>query len=110
MQFHSARQMVNHMHNNEDITGHVYVIEDELGRVKIGHTTRPHSRMQSIETAIGLSIARSYVTPKFKAFTEAEQRSHKLLDKYRGRGEWFNCDYELAVVIAQAYYQKLKHI
>lgn len=98
------------MHNSEDITGHVYVIEDELGRVKIGHTTRPHSRMQAIETAIGLSIARSFVTPKFKAYTEAESRAHKLLDKYRGRGEWFSCDYELAVVIAQAYYHKLKHI
>lgn len=98
------------MLNNEDILGHVYVIEDELGRVKIGHTTRPHSRMQAIETAIGLSIDRSFVTPKFKAFTETEHRSHKLLDKYRGRGEWFNCDFDLAVVVVQAYYQKLKHI
>ena len=98
------------MSNTEDIAGHVYVIEDELGRVKIGHTTRPKTRMQAIEAAIGLSIARSYVTPRFKAFTEAEHRAHKLLDKYRGRGEWFTCDYELAVVIAQAYYHKLKHI
>jgi hypothetical protein len=98
------------MSNNEDILGHVYVIEDELGRVKVGHTTRPSARMQAIETAIGLSIARSYVTPKFKAYTEAESRSHKLLDKYRGRGEWFTCDFDLAVVVAQAYYQKLKHI
>ncbi|MGL5049585.1 MAG: GIY-YIG nuclease family protein [Fusobacteriaceae bacterium] len=70
---------------------YLYVIQNEVGRVKIGITSELKKRFGALETGGGLEIVKKfYVEEKNK---EALEKSlHKTFEEYRTLGEWFNID------------------
>jgi|WetSurMetagenome_2_1015567.scaffolds.fasta_scaffold01672_12 hypothetical protein len=67
----------------------VYVIRDNLDRVKIGITNNPKQRFATIKNATGITIIDSYISPNT---TKARIIEKYLLDtkyrKIRQNGEW----------------------
>lgn len=68
-------------------TDYVYVvISDSLVRMKIGYSTKPWKRLESLKTSIpDLEMLRIYQ----KADREDEKRLHLLLKKFSLGREWF---------------------
>ena len=74
--------------------GHVYVIDNGTGKVKIGKTNNPSSRIKAIETQSGISIIRVYVSPKCFNYQELETKTHKAFKQSRTIGEWFESNFD----------------
>ena len=74
--------------------GHVYVIDNGTGKVKIGKTNNPSSRIKAIETQSGISIIRVYVSPKCFNYQELETKTHKEFKQSRTIGEWFESNFD----------------
>jgi hypothetical protein len=72
---------------------HVYVIRDNLGRVKVGITNNPPQRFNTIKNATGITVMASYVSKDTK---KARIIENYLLNcrfkKIRKNGEWLQTD------------------
>lgn len=77
--------------------GYVYVLQSQDGTVKVGCSAMPEGRAKTIEAQSGKKIIKKYVTDKCSNHFEVESVAHKTLSKYRLMGEWFGCDFEVAV-------------
>jgi hypothetical protein len=77
--------------------GYVYVLEDEFGRVKIGKSSNPTARFQSISTGSGLSIVKTYLTPTLNQYGDLELFLHGIFAEHRGIGEWFSVSFDEVV-------------
>lgn len=74
----------------------VYVISGTNGLCKIGISTDPETRLATLQTAsaVPLKIVYTLVTDTDPRMIEAE--AHRLLDKHRCAGEWFDIPPQVA--------------
>jgi DNA-binding XRE family transcriptional regulator len=74
----------------------VYVMRSELNLVKIGISSSPEKRRDSLKSASGLmvEIVHAIKSDNAKAI---EVKSHSELQKHRKTGEWFDVDVDIAV-------------
>ena len=82
----------------------VYVIRGEHGLAKIGITTNPNARLAALRTASGfpLSLAFAGATASTNSAFRIEQEAHRVLDKHRVNGEWFDIPAEMAIATVWA--------
>lgn len=82
------------------LTGHLYIIKAEDGAVKIGISTKPDGRIDTIEAMSGRPIVRKFVSPAMPDYDMLEKVMHVHFAKYRIAGEWFGIDFDAAVLEA----------
>jgi len=75
--------------NSNNEPGYVYVIENELGLVKIGQDKKPKKRIADIESFSGLRMTHQYISPSCFNFEAIEQALQKRLSFYEKTGEWY---------------------
>ena len=81
---------------------HVYIIENEIGLVKIGFASHPSKRFKAIESASGLRIIKQYVSFPSVQSTDLEHQLHQQFAKHRKAGEWFAMSFDDAVIALKA--------
>jgi len=64
-----------------------YVLENEIGLVKVGVSQDPYNRAKDIEGASGFKTEVKFVLENY----DVEQDAHAILASYRKCGEWFSC-------------------
>jgi DNA-binding transcriptional regulator YhcF (GntR family) len=75
-------------------SGYIYIMKDSTHTyLKIGYSKDPKYRESTLQ---GEKPTISLVT-KFKGTMSQEQAVHRILAKYRVRGEWFNVDVDTAI-------------
>lgn len=79
------------------MTGYVYIIENENGRVKIGKSTNPKSRVMNIRSQSGYNIVNSHFSPPLYQYSELESYLHDTFKERRVIGEWFDISYKTVV-------------
>ena len=79
------------------MTGYVYIIENENGKVKIGKSTNPKRRVMNIQSQSGYSIVNSHFSPPLYQYSELESYLHDIFKESRGIGEWFDISYKTVV-------------
>ncbi len=77
--------------------GQVYIIENELGLVKIGISSKPERRIKEIANASGLNITKKYFSKPCDNFAKIEKKLHEEFKTVRKKGEWFNIPFNEAV-------------
>lgn len=82
----------------------VYVIQNELGLVKIGFANKPDKRIDSIAANSGLKIVNRHVSPPCFNFTDIEKQLHQYFSHARKHGEWFDLPFENAVDALNAHF------
>lgn len=82
----------------------VYVIQNELGLVKIGFANKPDKRIDSIAANSGLKIVNRHVSPPCFNFTDVEKQLHQHFSHARKHGEWFDLPFEIAVDALNAHF------
>ncbi|EJD6508489.1 GIY-YIG nuclease family protein [Providencia rettgeri] len=87
--------------------GYVYAIENN-GKVKIGSTINPKSRLRNIQTQGGFISANIYLSNQLYAYQDLEILIHKNLGDFRDIGEWFNVDFDSACKEIEDGYKQLK--
>lgn len=75
---------------------YVYVIASKTGTVKVGYSTNPQMRLASLQTASPdqLRLADVLATDIDGRMIEAE--AHRILDRHRLAGEWFDVSPDVA--------------
>jgi predicted GIY-YIG superfamily endonuclease len=68
---------------------YVYVLENEMGLVKIGISDNPYQRFTTIENASGCRIIKYYVSSEIDNNYEIEQHMHKYYKENNTVGEWY---------------------
>ena len=76
--------------------GHVYIVENETGNIKIGRTVNPKLRIRAIETQSGIPITQTYISPGCSNYQKLESASHKEFSHFRIKGEWFSLSFNTA--------------
>ena len=79
------------------MTGYVYMIENENGKVKIGKSTNPQRRVMNIRSQSGYNIVNSHFSPPLYQYSELESYLHDTFKESRGIGEWFDTSYKAVV-------------
>lgn len=81
----------------------VYVIKGQHGRSKIGITNNPTARMAQLRTASAYPISFAFLGAAEDASGALiEGEAHRILDRFRANGEWFDCAPELAIAAVNA--------
>lgn len=75
----------------------VYVISTEAGHCKIGYSTDPELRLATLQTAspVKMKLEYTFITTLDPRILEAE--AHRILDKHRLSGEWFDAPVDHAI-------------
>lgn len=76
----------------------VYVVQNG-NKVKIGRASNPHRRIRAIQTQGGFNAERTYHTDLYPFGGKAERQCHKRLKEFRCVGEWFEMDFDEAVLV-----------
>lgn len=71
----------------------VYFIQDEQGRIKIGYSTNPKSRVANFQTSSAEDLT---LLGTVDGTLKTEKGFHKKYKTYRARGEWFAPDLKMA--------------
>lgn len=71
------------------IKNYLYLIENEIGMVKIGITNNYEQRFESIRTGSGISIVK-YSVFKYRFSSELEKIILEKFKDFSSNGEWFN--------------------
>jgi len=82
----------------------VYVIQNEIGLVKIGFANKPDKRIDSIAANSGLKVTARHVSPPCFNFTDIEKQLHQHFSHARKHGEWFDIPFEKAVDALNAHF------
>lgn len=82
----------------------VYVIQNEIGLVKIGFANKPDKRIDSIAANSGLKITARHVSPPCFNFTDVEKQLHQHFSHARKHGEWFDIPFDNAVDALNAHF------
>jgi len=82
----------------------VYVIQNEIGLVKIGFANKPDKRIDSIAANSGLKIIARHVSPPCFNFTDIEKQLHQHFSFARKHGEWFDIPFDSAVDALNAHF------
>lgn len=80
--------------------GHVYIVSNNNGLVKIGKATNPLDRLATLSMHGGFYLIDYWISAPIKDYTELEQSLHTGLHKLRALGEWFRVPYKDAVALA----------
>lgn len=82
----------------------VYVVKGDHRLAKIGVTTNPNARLATLKTASGfrLSLAFTGATASPNSAFAIEREAHRVLDRHRVEGEWFDIPAELAIATVWA--------
>lgn len=75
----------------------VYVIQNELGLIKIGFAHNINSRIESIANNSGLKIVTRHVSPPCFNYADVEKQLHQQFSYARKHGEWFDMSFDEAV-------------
>lgn len=85
---------------------HIYIFKSETGECKIGVSNNVDRRRKAIEMMGGKRIVDIYHTPKcFNAY-EIESNMHRLYADKRLVGEWFDIDYDNAIINLKKEFQE----
>lgn len=84
----------------------VYVIESEIGNIKIGIANNPARRLADIRNASGLSLKLAHVELTNRA-SEIERAAHALLQDARVNGEWFRTSVENGIAAVRSAVTKI---
>lgn len=69
---------------------YVYLMENEMGRFKIGISHDVENRRMQLQGSSGLYIKIvAYYKPLYRQASDIEKQLHSLFAKYRTLGEWF---------------------
>lgn len=82
----------------------VYVIQNEIGLVKIGFTNKPNNRINSIAANSGLKIIRRYISAPCFDFADIEKQLHQHFSYAHKLGEWFDILFDQAVDALNAHF------
>lgn len=83
--------------------GSVYVIQDNLGRIKIGTSLNPERRIMQIKTGAGVRVVEEYISIQGSNYKEVEKQVHRTFDHHRTSGEWFaGLDFRKAVNLIES--------
>jgi T5orf172 domain len=76
----------------------VYVVRGGGNLCKIGVSTNPTARLAQLKTASAFPIPFAFIggTDGTSGYA-IEQEAHRILDRCRAEGEWFQCPPELAI-------------
>ncbi len=89
--------------------GKVYVFQNRGGVVKVGCSKDVERRKRTLETQSGSNATKFYHTENCSNYHKVESAAHKILKEFRVVGEWFNCDFEIAVkAVDAAFNEKAK--
>ena len=77
--------------------GFVYVVRGDHNLVKVGITTNPRARLAQLRPGSAFPIEYAYLAVSSGQPAEVEAAAHKLLEKHRCNGEWFDVQPEMAV-------------
>ena len=82
--------------------GYVYVMEaPKLGKIKIGISEHDvHQRQKSVQTGCPEKIERCWCSRNIPDFIEIEKELHSIFKSKNSSGEWFNLDFNTAVLKA----------
>lgn len=81
---------------------HVYIIENELGLIKIGFANNPAKRFKSIESASGFQIVKQFISFPSVQSPDIEHALHRKFAEHRKTGEWFSMSFDDAVAALKA--------
>ena len=81
--------------------GHVYVIEHD-GKIKIGKTQSPNTRIGGLETQGGFSTSNRFVSFLHEGYGQTETLMHMAFGDKRMIGEWFEVSFDEAVALLNA--------
>lgn len=87
---------------NDNKKGYIYVLEDELHRIKIGKTRHPEKRFSDISHAAGLNINMTWLSKETYHYSEIEQAALRHFRNVNIKAEWFKCTYESAVNVIES--------
>jgi len=76
--------------------GCVYVLEI-AGRIKIGVSTKPESRIETISKMVGITPTRQFISKECNNYHQIEKMMHKHFRAQRIEGEWFLVSFKEAV-------------
>jgi Meiotically up-regulated gene 113 len=76
---------------------YVYVVASQAGTVKIGYSTNPQMRMAALQTASAAPLRLAHVMATDIDGRMLEAEAHRLLDRHRLSGEWFDVSAEVAI-------------
>jgi len=79
---------------------HLYVIQMSNGSVKIGIASDIERRYSQIKSSCGMKIVKHWESNLLADAHLIEQQLHKHFKKHRLNGEYFNVDYDEAVIQA----------
>ncbi|WP_135553180.1 GIY-YIG nuclease family protein [Paenibacillus cymbidii] len=85
------------------MSGYVYIIENEFGRVKIGSSIYPDDRIRMIETQSGSVTTKRFISDQREYYKETEKALHEKFASSRAVGEWFDVPFSTAV---EAFHQE----
>lgn len=81
----------------------VYVMESDLGLVKLGISNNPSARLRTIRSSSGVPVQLVHSSSARPDARAVEAAAHKLLSEKRRAGEWFDVSPDEAIeAIAQA--------
>lgn len=92
-QFEWLQNAVEETKNLSPIFGHVYLIENSNGYVKIGRSINPKTRIASILTQGNISAKNIFISPSHDLFYEVERTLHRIYENNRLLGEWFSISF-----------------
>lgn len=79
----------------------VYVMSAGSKHVKIGIAADPYKRVKAVQNGNGQGVRLVKSWPSHLA-RRVEQRAHKMLAKYRTKGEWFEVPAKVACMVVEA--------
>jgi len=89
--------------------GYVYALLLEDGVVKIGKSTKPYARMQSLASQLHKSIEDFTIFDFKESYHAIEMKAHKHFKSFKTKGEFFNIPYSTACTfLEQALQMQLK--
>lgn len=83
-------------------TGFVYVIAGDHGRVKVGSSLDPMSRIATLQTGSPFPLRIPYCAAAGVNYEAVEKEAHSILAPHNSQGEWFSVPVDMAVAAINA--------
>lgn len=87
--------------------GFIYVIEDNLGRVKIGKSINPEQRFKTISSTAGINIIKKHVTGYSANYSRIESIALGHFTNEKRIGEWISADFDEVVSYVDYVYKSI---
>lgn len=83
----------------------IYVMENELGLVKLGISNDPHKRRLNVQSSSGFEthLVTTRKIPEELTAYHLEQLLHCHLSGFRKKGEWFGCGKDVVIELLDKY-------